>query len=135
MTNNSSLRGIFGKSLIIGFALAILSVASFAQSNYAALYNKSNNALEGYIAQYGNQYKITWASSTLVTIVTPSCIRNSDTTSVCITYTYRNGVLEHQGEYQNFTSGVDIAMRYTSRYNINHYEREYNDGWTAYYIR
>ena len=135
MTNNSSLRGIFGKTLVIGFFLAALSVASFAQSQYAAFYNKSNNGHEGYIGVYGNTFRVNWSTPGLVTVVTPSCTKYSDGTFMCITYTYRNGQLEHQGEYQSFASGVDFAMRYTSRWNINHYEREYNDGWSFYYAK
>ena len=138
MTNNTAIKqikGFFGKSIIIGLFLMAMSVASFAQSQYAAFYNKSNNGHEGYIGVYEGTFRINWSSPGLVTIVAQPCTVHSDSTFTCTATTYRNGNLDHLGEYQSFTSGVDFGMRYTHRWNVNHWETEYNDGWTFYYAK
>ena len=137
-TNNTifkQIRVFLGKSIIIGFFLAAMTVASFAQSQYAAFYNKSSNGQEGYIGVYGGTFRIDWSSPGLVTVVEQPCTVHSDSTFTCTATTYRNGQLDHRGEYKSFTSGVDFGMRYTQRWNVNHWESEYNDGWTFYYVK
>mgnify|MGYP006332573551 CR=1 FL=1 len=135
MTISSTLRSIFGKTLAIGFLLTALSAASFAQSQYAAFYNKSSNGHEGYIGVYGSEFRINWSSPGLVTVVAQPCTVHSDKTFTCTATTYRNGQLDHKGEYQSFTSGVDFGMRYTQKWVVNHWESEYNDGWSFYYAK
>ncbi len=137
-TNNSifkQIKGFFGKAMVIGFFLTAMAMASFAQSQYAAVYNKSNNGHTGYIGVYGGTFRIDWSSPGLVTVVSQPCTVHSDKTFTCTTTTYSNGNPVWKGEYQNFTSGVDFGMRNTHKWIVNHWETEYNDGWTFYYVK
>ena len=131
---NSTLRSIFGRTLVIGFALAALSVASFGQSQYAALYDKSNNGHVGYAGVYGATVQVHWSTPGLITVISAPCTRESGGSSLCLATTYRNGKLEHQGEWKYFSS-TEFGMRNTARWNVNGWEREYNDGWTFYQVR
>ena len=126
------IKGFFGKAVVISFFLAAMSVASFAQSQYAAVYNKSNNGHTGYIGVYGGTLRVDWSSPGLVTVVSQPCTTHSDGTSTCMTITYSNGRPINKGEYQNFTSGVDFQMRNTHKWNVNQWETDYYDGWTPY---
>ena len=138
MKNNKlfgMIRSLFGKTLMTAFFLGILSAASYAQSQYAAVYNKSNNGHTGYIGVYGATLRVNWSSPGLVTVVSVPCTLHSDGTSTCTTITYSNGNPVWKGEYKNFTSGVDFGMRNTHKWNVNHWETEYNDGWTFYYVK
>lgn len=138
MKNNKlfgMIRTIFGKTLVTAVFLGILSVATFAQSQYAAFFNKSNNNQEGYIGVYGDTLRINWSSPGLITVIGQPCTEFSDKTWLCTAITYRNGQPEYKGEYQIYKSGVDFGMRHTHRWNVNHWETEYNDGWTFYYVK
>lgn len=138
MTNNTAIKqikGFFGKSLIIGLFLTALSVVSFAQLQTVSLINKGNNGHEGYIYVYSGYWQIGWSSPGLVTNVVAPCTTHSDSTWTCTTHTYSNGRLLYKGEIQSFTSKADFQIRNTHKWVVNHWESEYNDGWTPYYIR
>lgn len=132
---NSTLHSILGRTLVISFAMAALSVASFAQSQYAAVYVKGSTTHVGHIGIYSTYLQADWSSPGLKTVVGQPCVTHSDGTHTCTTYSYRNGQLEYKGEYKDFIGGLDFGMRNTERWNVNHWEREYNDGWTFYYIK
>ena len=137
MTKNSykQIKSFFGKSLIIGLFLAAMTVVSFAQSQTVALINKSNNGLDGYLYVYPSQWQINWSSPGLVTVIGTPCTTHSDATWTCQTITYSNGQPMYRGEMQSFTNHVDFNLRNTHKWVVNHWESEYNDGWTFYYIR
>lgn len=134
-TFNTIIRNLFGKSFLVVFLFAIFSVASFAQSQTVALYNKSNNGHEGYIYVYASTWQINWSSPGLVTYVGTPCTTHSDSTWTCTTVTYSNGQPMYRGEIQSFTSHIDFNLRNTHKWVVNHWETEYNDGWTFYYIK
>lgn len=137
MTNNSikQIKGFFGRFLVIGLFLTAMSVVSFAQSQTVALYNKSNNGHEGYIYVYPTYWQINWSSPGLATVISQPCTVHSDSTWTCQTITYSYGRPIYKGEMQSFTSKVDFNMRNTHKWVVNHWETEYNDGWSFYYIK
>ena len=125
---NKTFGGLIGKMLAVAFFTAILSVASFAQSNN--LFYQNGGAFFGRVTVIPNSHFEITNNGTIIKTFRDSCRVIPNNGVLCTFGQFKDGQHIYSGQGQFFQNGI-VILRWTNE-NVGGTWRQMDSGWITY---